>query len=104
MINNQRVDNYLIYAKTKSDIQVIVDYLIGTKSWNPHAKFLIYINQIHDDFMEFASFVYDKFWQKFVINVILMQKNPTENKEEMVIQLEFFQSINDIIFFYIFRS
>lgn len=84
MINNQRVDNYLIYAKTKSDIQIIVDYLVETKSWNPHGKFLIYINQIHEDYMEFASFIYEKCWQKFVINVIVMQRNPNKTMDEMV--------------------
>lgn len=69
----EKIDNYVIFSKTVNDIHIVVNYLIKSDSWNPHAKFIIYVNKILSDGTKFTDMVYDLFWtQNTVINVIVI--------------------------------
>lgn len=64
----EKIDNYIIFAKTVNDIRIVANHLISTESWNPHGKFIIYVNTKLSDWLRFADRVYDIFW--FQLNVL----------------------------------
>lgn len=53
-----------------------MNFINGSRAWNPHAKFLIYLNQQANDGMsmkmELTYMVLSKFWQNQVINIIVI--------------------------------
>lgn len=58
--------------KTEAESAAILSMLTQTSSWNPHARFLVFVDWLDRDWQEFAIFIIKMFWQYFVINITIM--------------------------------
>lgn len=65
----EKVHNYIVFMKTKEECRTILNMLIKTTSWNPHAKFFIYIDGQVEDKTDFVTFILTEFWKYFVLNI-----------------------------------
>lgn len=67
------VDNYIIFMRTVSDMQMVLRSLRRSSSWNPHARFFIYIDgDVGDEWATLVIKSFRAFWRYFVINITIM--------------------------------
>lgn len=67
----EKVHNYILFIKTEMECEVIVKMLIRTSSWNPHAKFHIFVDYLERNWREFVTFVLARLWKEHIFNIIV---------------------------------
>lgn len=74
---NVVIDNYLVYSKSQADFVLVFKCLIHSYSWNPHAKFLVYINAVHKEEREilFVNYIKSELWKHLVMNAVVVMPN-----------------------------
>lgn len=63
--------NYILFIKTKKECDFILDMLLKSASWNPHAYFHVFTDYLERDWSEFVTYILSQFWTEFVINIIV---------------------------------
>lgn len=59
--------------KTKEDMHSILAMLMQTDSWNPHAKFFLYIDtDLGADAPNMIRSFFIRLWQEFIVNIVIM--------------------------------
>lgn len=58
--------------KNEAENTALVNMLVKTASWNPHARFLVYVDWLDRDWQQFAILIFKTFWKYFVINITIM--------------------------------
>lgn len=60
--------------RTPEDFHRIIDFLLETISWNPHAKCLIYMDkeQTDEEMRSITVLFMREIWKHYVINVTIM--------------------------------
>jgi hypothetical protein len=81
--------------KSEADFEKILNMLLKTQSWNPHAKFLIYLEGFSDRYKELVAYFIEHFWKKWVLNVTLLIPDPVD----FLHRVSFFQSNITFLFF-----
>lgn len=67
----EKIHNYIVVVKTEAEVRDTLKMLASTSSWNPHAKFLIFVDWLERDWFAFTHFIFEQFWSYFVINVLI---------------------------------
>lgn len=83
--------------RTEADVQSMLSMLIHTDSWNPHAKFFLYVDA--DLGLVWSSMlraIFTRLWQQFVIQVIVMYPD-TENYLYKVYRYLLVDSVKDLL-------
>lgn len=57
--------------KTEAEAVSVINMLVDTASWNPHAKFLVFVDWLEREWISFVIFVLREFWKYFVINITI---------------------------------
>lgn len=57
--------------RTEEDVMTNLEYLSKRSSWNPDAKFLVFVDWLERDWSTFIRFIIEKFWSVFVIDVVI---------------------------------
>lgn len=58
--------------KTESECRSILNMLVKTTSWNPHALFLVFVDWLDRDWKQFVTFIFELFWKYFVVNITIV--------------------------------
>jgi hypothetical protein len=72
----ERVHNYILFMKSEADLDRILGMLVRTPSWNPHAKFLIYMEGFNDRYKQLVAYFIEQLWKKYVLDVTLLVPDP----------------------------
>ena len=78
-----KVHNYVVFIKTEEELQTIIRLFPCSLTWNPHANFIIYIEEFLNDVHMFAEKIIRAFWKLWVINITIM--GPNKNFVDVVI-------------------
>lgn len=84
------MENYILFVKKLIDVDKIIDGMLRTSSFNPHANVLVIINNnlADDEWEPLVKSFFKSFWIHFIIHVSILFPN-------------FNRSINTVIFFFI---
>lgn len=61
----------MLFIKTRHECNVILNMLLKSSSWNPHAKFQIFVDYLERDWRQLVTYLLDQFWQHYVIDIIV---------------------------------
>lgn len=68
-----RINNYIWMLRTEEDVQSMLSMLIQTDSWNPHAKFFLYIDaDLGLIWSAMLRTIFSRLWQEYVLQVVVM--------------------------------
>ncbi|CAO1421445.1 unnamed protein product [Diamesa hyperborea] len=67
-----RIDNYVFFVKTQSDLNSIMDVVTKSSSWSPHANLLMYIDRGVDDWKDLVGYFFKTIWKYWMPNVSIM--------------------------------
>jgi len=66
------VHNYILFLKSKAETDIILNLISNLPSWNPHAKFLVYMDRAQSDWLELVAMYFEELWKHKVININIM--------------------------------
>lgn len=89
-----KVQNYILFIKTEEECDAILRKLILTSSWNPHAKFHIFVDYLDRNWVAFVTYVLATFWKELVINIIV---NIAVNETVSHTKVRWFGTVNQSI-------
>lgn len=68
----EKIHNYILMFRDLALIDRVLGQLSLTRSWNPHANFLVVIDGLVGDPQLFAQKLIDIFWRYWVINLTIL--------------------------------
>lgn len=77
----EKIHNYIVMLKTEAEVETNLQMLKNTSSWNPNARFLVFVDWLERDWRAFALFIIAKFWSHTAINVVIFI--PTNEKDSL---------------------
>lgn len=67
----EKIHNYIIMLKSEAEVVSNLKMLTKTSSWNPHAKFLVFVDWLARDWRAFTHFIIEQFRLYLLIDFVI---------------------------------
>lgn len=85
-----KVVNYILVVKNEAELVSCLKLLARTSSWNPSAKFLIFVDWLECDWRAFISFIQQQLFAHFAVNVLVaIPTSPTDATLKLITWFSF---------------